>query len=199
MASSSFAGVLASLAAPQPALVEVSDWIDDGLLDDVAVISQEKGQMREEDTDLRSVPAPDAFPHPPAMRKPPQPERNPNWSTSPARPSACKLSITEVDGPDKSRKAKELKRASITIRLSTPECARLKARAAESGLTISEYLRSCTLEVESLRAQVKDALARMRAPIPPEKSPIPMEKPSLLERVAHIFPRPRPEQPIGAA
>ena len=62
--------------------------------------------------------------------------------------------------------AKPSRTASITIRLSEAEGAQLRQRAAESGLTVSAYLRSCTLEVESLRAQVKDALAQLRAPKP---------------------------------
>jgi hypothetical protein len=56
-----------------------------------------------------------------------------------------------------------LKSASITIRLSRAECAQLRQRAAEAGLTISAYLRSCAVEAESLRAQVMDTLAQMRA------------------------------------
>jgi hypothetical protein len=61
---------------------------------------------------------------------------------------------------------KPLKTASITIRLSEPECAQLRRRAAEAGMTVSAYLRSCTLEVESLRAQVKQTLAEMRSSAP---------------------------------
>jgi hypothetical protein len=56
-----------------------------------------------------------------------------------------------------------LKRASITIRLSRSESAQLHQRAAEAGLTVSAYLRSCTFEVESLRAQVKETLAQLRS------------------------------------
>jgi hypothetical protein len=58
---------------------------------------------------------------------------------------------------------KNLKRASITIRLSQSDCAQLHQRAAEAGLSMSAYLRSCTLEVESLRAQVKATLAQLRS------------------------------------
>ena len=61
---------------------------------------------------------------------------------------------------------KERKTASITIRLSEAECEQLHRRAAEAGITISAYLRSCTLEAESLRAQVKEALAQFRNPDP---------------------------------
>jgi hypothetical protein len=43
------------------------------------------------------------------------------------------------------------------------ECAQLHRRAAEAGLSVSAYLRSCTFEVESLRAMVKDTLAQLRS------------------------------------
>ena len=49
---------------------------------------------------------------------------------------------------------RNLKSASITIRMSKAECAQLRTRAAEAGLTMSAYLRSCTFEAESLRALV---------------------------------------------
>jgi predicted DNA binding CopG/RHH family protein len=52
--------------------------------------------------------------------------------------------------------------ASVTIRLSAAECAQLKQRAAEAGLTLSAYVRSCTFEAEALRAQVKQALGELR-------------------------------------
>jgi predicted DNA binding CopG/RHH family protein len=56
--------------------------------------------------------------------------------------------------------------ASITIRMTGAEYGQLKQRAAEAGLTVSAYLRSCTLEAESLRAQVKQALATIRGTTP---------------------------------
>jgi hypothetical protein len=58
---------------------------------------------------------------------------------------------------------RNLKCASITIRLSEAECAQLRKRAAEAGLTVSAYLRSCTFEAESLRALVKDTLTQLRS------------------------------------
>jgi hypothetical protein len=58
---------------------------------------------------------------------------------------------------------RNLKDASITIRMSKAECAQLHRRAAEAGLTVSAYLRSCTFEAESLRAMVKDTLAQLRS------------------------------------
>ena len=57
---------------------------------------------------------------------------------------------------------RNLKSASITIRLSKAECAQLRKRAAQAGLTVSAYLRSCTFEAETLRTLVKDALAQLR-------------------------------------
>ncbi len=56
----------------------------------------------------------------------------------------------------------DLRTSSVTVRLSKAECANLHQRAAEAGLTVSAYLRSCTIEAEALRAQVKAALAELR-------------------------------------
>jgi hypothetical protein len=54
------------------------------------------------------------------------------------------------------------KRASVTVRMSREEFIQLRARSVEANLTMSAYLRSCTFEAESLRAQVKQALAELR-------------------------------------
>jgi hypothetical protein len=54
------------------------------------------------------------------------------------------------------------RRASVTLRLSRAECMQLKQRAAEAGLTVSAYIRSCTFEAETLRAQVKQAVQQLR-------------------------------------
>ena len=58
---------------------------------------------------------------------------------------------------------RDLRSASVTIRMNKAECARLRERAAEAGLTVSAYLRSCALEAEALRAEVKQALAELKA------------------------------------
>jgi hypothetical protein len=57
----------------------------------------------------------------------------------------------------------ELRRSIVSLRLSDVEIDRLRQRAAESGISVSAYMRSCVLEAEHLRAQVKQALAEMRA------------------------------------
>jgi predicted DNA binding CopG/RHH family protein len=58
---------------------------------------------------------------------------------------------------------RDLKCSSITIRMSAAECAQLRQRAVEAGMTVSAYLRSCTFEAEALRAQVKEVMAELRA------------------------------------
>jgi predicted DNA binding CopG/RHH family protein len=57
----------------------------------------------------------------------------------------------------------DMRSASVTVRLSKAEHERLHRRAAEAGVTVSSYLRSCTFEAETLRAQVKEALADLRS------------------------------------
>jgi hypothetical protein len=75
-----------------------------------------------------------------------------------APPIAFDSSLDKNPTPDKN-----LKCASITIRMSEQECAQLRQRAAQAGLTVSAYMRSCTFEAESLRALVKDTLAQLRS------------------------------------
>jgi hypothetical protein len=66
-------------------------------------------------------------------------------------------------GLNSDRAARERKCSSITVRMSGEECRQLHERAAEAGITVSAYLRSCAFEVESLRAQVKQTLAELRS------------------------------------
>lgn len=127
----SFAGLLASVAAPQE---REAPWNDDQLADDIASISYE--QALRAHSRVRPRPA-DA-----------EPFLQPGEHQTKSDPSAAD---------------KPLKTSSITIRLSETECAQLRRRAAEAGMTVSAYLRSCTLEVESLRAQVKHTLAELRS------------------------------------
>jgi predicted DNA binding CopG/RHH family protein len=141
----SFAGLLASLAAPpQPTERE---WNDALLADDIATFSYEQAVR----SHVQS--------RPPALEQ----------ELAPASESAP----SQSDGGASASPDRVLKRASITIRLSEPECAQLRLRAAEAGLTVSAYLRSCTLEVESLRTQVKEALAQLRQSAPAAAGPLP--------------------------
>ena len=65
----------------------------------------------------------------------------------------------------------EHRHAVVSIRLNDTEIERLRQRAAESGISVSAYMRSCVLDAEHLRAQVKQALAEMRASIQPMSLP----------------------------
>jgi len=65
----------------------------------------------------------------------------------------------------------EHRNAVVSIRLNDTEIERLRQRAAESGISVSAYMRSCVLDAEHLRAQVKQALAEMRASIQPMSLP----------------------------
>jgi hypothetical protein len=132
-ASRTFAGVLMDLAAPPPKRPPARDL--DGLEDDIAAISYD--QALRAHARYRS-PSPDPAPQP-------LPE-------TPVVPPAGAPVIATL--PRKSE--------SVTVRLSQPESERLRQRAAESGLTVSDYLRSCVFEVESLRAQVKETIAALR-------------------------------------
>lgn len=137
--SPDFAGVLMDLAVPEAKKPPARDL--DGLEDDVAVLSYEK-----------------------AVR---QHGRYRAGAANPGLPFAFDLQPdlpvagagTATPGPG----LLDRRTASVTVRLCHSESERLRLRAAESGLTVSEYLRSCVFEVESLRAQVKEALSALRA------------------------------------
>jgi predicted DNA binding CopG/RHH family protein len=199
---SSFAGLLAALAAPEQnsgAPVDGSSstgwnsgafgeesvpaerkaapaWNDDGLADDVATLSYERA-LRTHARYCASAPidesltqaadaepirlekllseagatAPQAEARPAAKLKP---SENLDWAAK---------SSPESDRPQTTPGERNLKEASVTIRMSKAECAQLHRRAAEAGLTVSAYLRSCTFEAESLREMVKETLAQLRS------------------------------------
>jgi hypothetical protein len=179
-ASESFAGLLATLALPKqksgvpddedPSHVQThrSTWDDDGLEDDVTTLSYEHALRAHSryrpdsavDRSLAQIPDSKPLAAKPAIRA----------RAHPAAARAIQQTATSASPQSGSgdRQAtvpaleRNLKSASITIRLSTTECAQLRKRAAEAGLTVSAYLRSCTFEAESLRAMVKDTLAQLQ-------------------------------------
>lgn len=157
-ASPSFAGLLASLAAG-PAKSR-SPW-EEQLADDVTTLSYES---------VLRAGAP----------------RTPDAGPAAAAPEhlsaeASVLKPGPVDAKAPSLYKQKLKTASITIRLSKSERDQLLRRAGEAGLSVSAYLRSCTFEVESLRAQVKDTMRQLReAAVPPQEvAPAPRISPWL--------------------
>ena len=150
--ASSFAGFLAALAQPDRAAADRASsqpstdahtWNDELLAEDVATLSYEQA--------LRvhaRYHADDSVADP--------------MEASPAAPVEAAANQPDVARSAPINPAKVLKESSITIRLSREEDAQLRRRAAEAGLTISAYIRSCTFEAESLRALVKDTLTQFR-------------------------------------
>jgi hypothetical protein len=160
-----FAGLLASLAAPpQPAIPE---WNDDQLADDIATLSYEQA-LRTHGCNLPPASCPGAPSGSESRLEHTAASRAPDADT------VCGSLPSRSDHETPAPADRCLKRASITIRLSESECAQLRLRAAETGLTVSAYLRSCTLEVESLRTQVKQALAQLRESAPAPTGSVPL-------------------------
>ncbi len=62
----------------------------------------------------------------------------------------------------RSRTRARRKCVTISVRLNEAEARMLRGRASESELSVSDYLRSCVLEADQLRMQVKQVLAEMR-------------------------------------
>ena len=105
--------------------------------------------------------------------------------------------ITPCNSTDHDR---NLKSASITIRLSRAECEQLRSRAADAGLTVSAYMRSCTFEAESLRALVKDTLAQLRTEPLPASQPVPnAARRNWRQWLTSLWPHARPAQSIVQA
>jgi hypothetical protein len=172
--ASSFAGILASLAAPESKRVPA--WNDDDLEDDVATLSYEKAlrahaRYRPDDA---GIPAPmqtqtaDAGSIPMREVIPEEFDQGPDLAF--LEPGQTNHADAANPRPAASARERNLKCASITIRMSQSECAQLRTRASDAGLSISAYLRSCTFEAEALRAEVKKALAQLRPAEPSGKA-----------------------------
>jgi hypothetical protein len=155
--SRSFAGLLAELASPEKKFPPVADL--DGLADDIATLTYEHALRFQG----RSRPAAAPVPHMPgsAPRESfpaPGPVRHDSFSQATEARSIPALSkVLEA-----ARHVEGLKSASVTVRLTAAENEQLRHRAAEAGLTVSAYLRSCAFEVDTLRSQVKHMLAELR-------------------------------------
>lgn len=143
-----FAGLLASLAAlKEPPLPDE----DLPLADDVATLTYEGALRSHRRTQSQGSP-------PLGTKADTLRAADTQIPDSPARKKATRgqLGTPAVTAPA------ERKCASITVRMSPEECAQLRDRASEAGMTVSAYLRSCAFEIESLRAQVKQAVAELR-------------------------------------
>ena len=164
--SSSFAGLLASLAAPAaPESGHATDRTDIDLGEDVVTLSYERAlrsHARYKATNLTVWEA-ERTPVAPAQLIADASAGRTNYENV-GRPVDVDTRLGELaHSAEQAAARRESRSASVTIRLSNQECARLRQRAVEAGLTVSAYLRSCVLEADSLRAQVKAALAQLRA------------------------------------
>ncbi len=154
--NSSFATLLASLASSSNA--STPGWGDAALAEDVATLSYEKAlktHTRRSGHPGQRLPDPESSTGNSFQGLEPEP-----------RPSINETATQNLTLPvNSSRQSDERahrKSASVTIRLGELENEQLHARAAEAGLSVSAYLRSCIFEVEELRSQVKQTLADMR-------------------------------------
>ena len=194
--AASFARVLASLAAPAPEPLREPEPAAtpnrDAFAEDISTLSYEqalRAHARYRPADVAELPRPRAAGSAQRRRSVATAPRS-AASASPAAqapqaPVAPKAAKRRSTVPNESRKS-----ASITIRLSEAEGAQLRARAAEAGLTVSAYLRSCAFEVEALRTQVKQALTEFRSTASTEEQSSPRRAFSPLPTWrARLFPR----------
>jgi len=160
--SRSFAGLLADFAAPGDKLPPARDL--DGLADDVATLSYEQALRSRS----RPHPVPHTADHKRALKSAPIPKH-------PIQPTVERTASGVTAGPPSTSGSQTSGRrcSSVTVRLSSPESEQLHLRAAEAGLNVSAYLRSCAFEVETLRAEVKATLAQLRSQsTPSERNPV---------------------------
>lgn len=179
-----FAGLLAALTGSKPK--QETPWSNAELADDVATLTYEsalRAHSRYKPTEPADWSAVAPYELPEALETPvddepvvvtaqqPQTAAVGRASNTPSRQLATPFESARADSTplDQDRKC-----ASITIRMSKAECVQLRQRAAEAGMSVSAYLRSCTFEAESLRAQVKEALAELKCATPGKP---PMKKP----------------------
>lgn len=189
--SQSVAGLLASLASPSRETVDVATGLNESDLgDDVVTLSYERAlhaHARYKPSDTIGWP----------VQQTGRAAAS-NGERAAARPAAP-IDEGETHPGDLTSQAgearqtannRDLRSVSVTIRLSKAECVRLHSRASEAGLTVSAYMRSCTFEAERLRAQVKAALAELKAATPGEK-PVASakERPSWIGWLARLLSR----------
>jgi hypothetical protein len=161
----SFAGLLAEYASPEKKFPPARDL--DGLADDIATLSYEHALKSQ----TRYRPVPDYADSPQEQTQLPAfPGSVPPVAPDPRPENATRDPERRRDHPPSAAAEPENRKcASVTVRLTRSEGDRLRQRAAEAGMTISAYLRSCAFEVETLRAQVKQTIAELRHAEPPQE------------------------------
>lgn len=200
--ASSFAGLLASLTTPVPKTA----WNTDELADDVATLSYEHAlrtharHKSDGSDDWAFAQADDQVT---AGTK----DALKEGSTAATRTATMWAAPGWGYGGDlktaqdfSAMLERDKKCASITIRLSKGECEQLRNRASAAGLTVSAYLRSCTFEAETLRAQVKEVLAEMRTAASTDEQSAPgADKRSWFGWLMRIVPHWHPGQRVARA
>ncbi|HWT65510.1 MAG TPA: hypothetical protein VN151_05305 [Terracidiphilus sp.] len=170
----SFASALAGFtASSRPAATLPGD----GLEDDIATITYEKA--------LRSKP------HKRSTAKSPSPRPNARTTASTRKqPVSIRGGAIQIAQPAHApapAPAPHRRSSRVSVGLTAVEHAQLLERAAAAGISASAYLRSCLVEAEDLRAQVRDALEQFRAsatPVP-QAAPEPEQerRPSFMARL----------------
>jgi predicted DNA binding CopG/RHH family protein len=214
-ASPSFAGLLAALASPRPEFetptaasssrkdASLPAWNDDALADDISTLSYERA-LRTHARYKSSAPGDWSLTQQFAAPEPiPAEETNAEPLDQTATPqTSARSEDAEPESPNSlpSTLDENRKCASVTIRMSKAECEQLHRRAAEAGLTVSAYLRSCTFEAETLRAQVKETLAQLRKSGAAEKQAAPSTSHrSLFGWLLRLLPRVQTSQRMARA
>jgi hypothetical protein len=162
--SQSFAGLLAAFTRQTPTSPQA--FKDEQLAEDVVSLSYERALRTharyKAPHSIESDPPAEAAQRMRAQAAVPPQDACAEVGVPPLAAASLGEPVSAVASSDAGHE-KSLKSASITIRVSKDECAQLHQRAAEAGLTVSAYLRSCTCEAETLRALVKEAMAQLKA------------------------------------
>jgi hypothetical protein len=112
----------------------------------------------------RSLPqAKQPYAHSPAAFTVEAPESAPRNRTTRTPTSMTEIAAPVDNYADSNALSLEKKQTTMSMRLSLQDADQLRMCAAESGMTVSAYMRSCILEGDHLRSQVKQALAELRA------------------------------------
>ena len=146
--SDNFAAFLARLA-------ELPDWDSDPAVEPSSMYaSSDPAEGGEEDLVSLSYEQ--------ALRTPPhKPQRSEKSYSPKPSPKALEPRPFEIS---RSLQITEPRHARTTIRFTAGENKLLRKRAAENSIAVSAYVRSCVLEVESLRSQLQQLMTEPRSP-----------------------------------
>jgi hypothetical protein len=157
--SDNFAAFLARLA-------ELPDWDSDPAVEPSSTYpSPELAEAGEED--LASLSYENALRTPTHKANRPGKPQLPKPATKTALAIQPSPKALEIPKPFE---IAEPRQARTTIRFTAGENKLLRKRASENNIAVSAYVRSCVLEVESLRAHVKQLMTELHPPAAPQPS-----------------------------